>query len=243
MAVEIIDSSARCPIRDGTVDPLPLLESMDAFGIAKAVIAPPDEFVAVNNQEGNQRIAEAVKRYPARFAGLAVANPWLKQGGVRILEHAFDTGFNGLYINPGRQGFHLSEAIVDPLLEVCSRRGKPVYSYTGTPVCCEPFQLSELARRFPNVQFIMGHGAWSDFWYDVLPAASQAPNVYVETSCIPAHMVSEIIQGIGCERVIFGSGYPRSLHQNELKKMNLVGISEEQRMRVFMENARELWRL
>jgi predicted TIM-barrel fold metal-dependent hydrolase len=52
---------------------------------------------------------------------------------VDELKRAFDAGLVGLYLHPGRQGFHLTEAVVDPLIEVCGERGKPVYSHTGTP--------------------------------------------------------------------------------------------------------------
>ena len=217
---------------------------MDHWNLSHAVVAPSDDLVAVRNEEGNCRMMALMQAYPDRFSGLAAANPWYGQDAVSILHVAFEQGLVGLYLNPARQGFRLTESIVDPLIETCAAYGKPVYSSTGTPVCAMPFQLAELARRHPQVRFVMGHSAWSDFsGYDVILAAKQAGNILVETSCTTGGLVKAIIGEIGETRVVFGSGYPRSHPLVEIGKIQRLGLAQSTMQRVMSENARDLWGL
>lgn len=234
--MKLIDSALRIPLDFQA-------KTLDEWGIDHAVIAPSDEFVAVYNEEGNDRIAALVKAVPDRFSGLAVANPWYGPRAENILKKAFDQGFCGLYLHPLRQGFRLTEAVVDPLIRICIERDRPIYSHTGTPVVAEPFQLAELARRFPAARFVLGHGAYTDFWYDVVEAMRQAPNIFLESSCQAAPIIQEAVDAVGAERVLFGSGFPRSRPAVELRKIDLMTLTAEARTKILHGNAARLWRI
>ena len=239
----IIDSAVCLTSKDGTLNADEWKQRMDNCGIDHAVIAPSEAHVAVFNNDGNQLIAGLVRKDPDRFSGLAVANPWYGNKALETLKDAFESGLCGLYLNPARQGFHLAEHIVDPLLELCAEYEKPVYSHTGTPVFCMPFQLAQLARRFPWVPFVMGHAAKADFWYDVIPAAQQAENIVIDISCTIGQMAQNIINSIGEERVVFGSGYPQSLPENELKKIQRMSLPPDVSEKIMYSNAKSLWRI
>jgi predicted TIM-barrel fold metal-dependent hydrolase len=211
--------------------------------IDHSIVAPTDACVAVFNDEGNRQMIRLAKAYPRTFSGLAVANPWYGAAAVDDLRRAFDEGLIGLYLHPMRQGFRLTESLLDPLMEVCVLYARPVYCYTGVPICSMPLQLSELARRFPTVPFVMGHGAYADFWYDLVPALTQAANILVETSCQVGGVLQAVIDGLGAGRAIFGSGYPRSDPMVEIGKMSRLRLSDEDRAKIMFANARALWRL
>lgn len=239
----IIDSAVCLTSQNGKLNADDWKRRMDSCGIDHAVIAPSEAYVAVFNNDGNQRIAEIVKKDPDRFSGLAVANPWYGEEALQTLKNAFDSGLCGLYLNPVRQGFHLTEHVIDPLLDLCVQYDKPVYSHTGTPIFCMPFQLAELARRFPAIRFVMGHNAWSDFWYDLIPAAKQAENIVIDISCTTDQMVQNIIDSIGADRIVFGSGYPQSLPENEMKKMKRINLPSDIFEKIMYSNAKSLWRI
>ena len=243
LAMDIVDSAVRLTARDGVLDIDAWLREADKWGVAHAVVAPSAAHVAVLNEEGNRQVADLLDSHGDRISGLAVANPWYGDAALGMAGSAFDRGCRGLYLDPGRQGFRLTEPVVLPLIELCARLGKPVYCHTGTPVFAMPFQLSELARRYPSVPFVMGHAGYSDFWYDVIPAALQSDNVFVECSCTTGGLLAQIIEAVGSGRVLFGSGYPVSLLENELEKIGLVGLDEDARRQVLSGNARALWGL
>ncbi len=240
--MDIIDSAVRLPSRNSKSQLDDLLKQMDEWSISHAIIGPSEELTAVYNEEGNRRLIELMQTYPDRFSGLAVANPWYGEKAARVLESAFEDGLVGLYLHPSLQGFHLTDEIVDPLVEVCVAHDKTIYSHTGTPICSMPFQLAELARRHPQARFVMGHVAWSDFCaYDVIPAALQARNIFVETSCAGPSFVGRLISEIGAERVVFGSAYPRSRYRFEVNKITDLNLRSEALRKVMCENARALW--
>lgn len=244
MHADIVDSAVRLPAKQGRIEADTWLCLAEQWGISHSVAAPADEFVTVYNDEGNDRMAELVAQHSKKLSGLAVANPWYGVKAVDFLRKAFECDLCGLYLHPGRQGFHLTEAVVDPLIEVCLEYDRPIYSHTGTPVCAMPFQLAELARRFPEASFVMGHMAWSDFsGYDVIPAAQQASNIFLETSCTAGEMVRAAIEVLGEERVLFGTGYPRSLPEYEFEKIRTLNLSQEVLDKYMRENAARLWKI
>lgn len=240
--MDLIDSSVCLTSRQGALETKGYHAAAKACGITHAVVAPMDALVTLFNEEANRQTAALIRRHPRRYSGLAVVNPWQGGKGAALLETAFRQGLAGLYLHPARQGFRLTETIVHPLMDVCARFRKPVYCHTGTPVCSEPFQLAELARRFPGVPFVMGHAAWSDFsGYDVMPAMRQAPNILVETSCTTGALVAEMIRVLGPDRVLFGSGHPRSHPRVETDKLTRLNLATAIRARVMAANARQLW--
>ncbi|UCD29059.1 MAG: amidohydrolase family protein, partial [Planctomycetota bacterium] len=127
-----------------------LLRQMDDANVARAVICTVDQFVAVKNRTGNDEIIAAVRNWPERFWGLAAVNPWFGDQAVKELIRCLESGLLGLKLNSHLQGFVLSDPLVHPLLEVCRNHGALVYAHTCTPITAEPFELSELARTFPE---------------------------------------------------------------------------------------------
>ena len=206
-----------------------LVQQMDQAGINRAVVGPVDEHITVYNREGNLFIREAVDSYPDRLVGFATANPWYGAPAVNELRRAFDDGLRGLTLNTALQGYFIHDELVHPLIQVAAEYKAPVYFHTATPIFALPFQLAELARCFPQVNFIMGHLGAADFWTDVVPAASQSPNIYLETSIRSGvATIWNAVKGVGAERVLFGSSAPESEPDIELAKMRLVGLSPDE---------------
>lgn len=98
---------------------------------------------------------------------------------------------------------------------------QPVYCHTGTANFAMPFELAELARRFPDTPFIMGHGGASDYWYDVIPVMELEPNVYLEISKVPPSGVHSVLSAHPewASRILFGSNLPAASYPLELSKL------------------------
>ncbi len=216
----IID--AQCNLGEGRrfqVSTGDLLNLMDANQVERAVIAPVDQYTAVYNREGNDFILDQAHQYPNRFLPLVTANPWFGQQALAELRRGFEAGAVGLKLHPGLQGFQITDEIVGPLIEVAQAYHRPVYFHTGTPVTSMPLQLTELAQRFPEVNFIMGHMGFSDFWNDVADAAKGARNVYLETSSHWPSFVVDMVRVIGSQRILYGSDHPMNLMGLEIEKI------------------------
>lgn len=219
--------------------PEELLDEMNQNQVDMAVIAPADRYLAVYNQEGNDYIAEVVRKYPDRFIGFGCVSPWFGKTSVPEVSRIKSLGLKGIKMEPFIQGFMLSDRITDAILEACRDAGLPVLVSTGTPISSMPFQLRELALRFPEVNFIMGHMGFSDFWYDVSFAAEGLDNMYLELSYQMPSVIIEAIDRCGREKVLFGSDWPFSREKIEMVKAGL-SENEEDRKYILGENARRL---
>jgi predicted TIM-barrel fold metal-dependent hydrolase len=139
----------------------------------------------------NDRLAEIVRRHPARFAGLAAFTPQDPKAAVQEMERAVRTlGLHGFLINSHTDGVYLDDPRCWPILEAAEALGKPLYIHPRAPSdgMAGPFReyrlegaiwgyaveagthamrlmLSGVLDRFPRLQLVLGHmGEALPFW-------------------------------------------------------------------------------
>lgn len=238
----IVDS--HCHIGDGahaSQSSADLLRNMDKNNVARAIVCASGRHITVDNQEGNDLIATEVRRHTDRFYGFACVNPWYGERGIAELRRAIGEGLVGLKLHPSMQGYWANDPLVFPLVEAAVALRIPVYIHSGTPVFSLPLQIVDLAERYPEATFIMGHMGGADFYVDVPSSAYRTSNVYYETS-LTCHVgyVDEIVKEAGHERVLFGSDSPTSQLEVELLKIRMAILTDEQRSDILGTNALRL---
>jgi len=219
-----------------------LLRNMDEAGIEFSIVCPMDRHMAVANREGNDLILEAVKAHPDRLAGMAVANPWFGKGAVEEIRRALGEGLTGVNIHSVLQGFRLGDHLVDPILEVAAQCDVPVFCHTGTAGLAEPFHLIELARRFPSVNFLMGHAGASDYYNDAVRGLEFAQNVWLESSRNgPANFCHWQVSGVA-NRVVFGTSAPEYIPEIELETLRDVFTDGDDQETIFAKTIQEVYK-
>jgi len=219
-----------------------LLKNMDKAGIEFSIVCPMDRHMAVANREGNDLVLKAVKMHPDRLAGMAVANPWFGGSAAEEIRRALGEGLTGVNIHSVLQGFRLADHIVDPILEVAAEAGVPIYAHTGTAGVAEPFHLIELARRFPAVNFLMGHAGASDYYNDAVRGLEFARNVWMESSRNgPANYCHWQASG-AVERVVFGSSAPEYIPEIELETLRDVFTETTDLERILAKTIQQVYR-
>lgn len=184
-----------------------LVALMDALGIDAALVSSADRHVALLNAEGNNLVTAAADRHPGRLLPYAVATPWAGDAALAELRRAHDLGARALKLDPGLQGFDLLDGLADPLVALAADLGWPVYVRTGTPPYGLPLAVAELARRFPDVTFVLGKAGATDFALDGPPALERAPNLISDTAYVMWPVASaERFPG----RIVFASDAPFS---------------------------------
>lgn len=219
-----------------------LLRNMDEAGIDFSIVCPMDRHMAVANREGNDLVLGAVKAHPRRLAGMAVANPWFGASAVEEIRRALGEGLTAVNIHSVLQGFRLADHIVDPILELAAEWDVPVYAHTGTAGLAEPFHLVELARRFPTVNFLMGHAGASDYYNDAVRGLEFAENVWMESSRNgPANFCHWQASGV-VDKVVFGSSAPEYIPEIELETLQDVFTETADRERVFGKTIQQVYK-
>ncbi|HVW88287.1 MAG TPA: amidohydrolase family protein [Gaiellaceae bacterium] len=204
--------------RDVELSAEELLAAMDRLGIDRALVAPPEGTIPVRNREGNELVAAVAARSEGRLLAYAVATPWLGREALDELERARDRGARALRLDPALQGFDLLDGQADPLVEFAGASGWPVYVRTGTPPHALPLQLAALARRHPEVAFLLGRSGATDFGQDGPPALAEASNLYADSAHINWPLVLAA-RGPGVGRVFFSTDAPFGDPAVELRRV------------------------
>lgn len=199
-----------------------LLETMDALGIDRALISPAERHIAYDNREGNELTASAASTSDGRLLAYAVANPWRGAAAIDELSRARDAGAVALAVDPALQGFDLLDGQIEPLLDFAASSRWLVYVRTGTPPHALPLPLATVARRHPELSFVMGKSGATDFWIDAAPALRHAPNLFGDTSYAPwdtvlAGLATDPL--IGASRLVFSTDAPYTVPAAELARI------------------------
>jgi 2,3-dihydroxybenzoate decarboxylase len=167
------------------------LREMDESGIAKQVVfltapgvqvfdAPTATSLA---RSTNDQLAEAVRRYPHRFAGLAAIAPQDARGAAQELERAVkQLGLKGAVVNSHTRGEYLDDPKFWEIFAAAEALDVPLYLHptTPSPAMVRPFLdrgldgaiygfavetglhmlrivVSGALDRFPGLRLVVGH--------------------------------------------------------------------------------------
>ena len=193
-----------------------LLREMDEAGVDLAVVPGRQSRVTNVSNEALVRLAE---HYPERFAVFPLFNPEKPQESLQeIVELTQGGSCLGVSIEPGfgnalrfdaaqyqllyeyMNEYHL------PLLTTCCGSNTPVLD-ASLPGC---FQA--MAKQYPNMTMIAGHGGWP--WFrEMCFVAFFTPNVFLLPDLYSMHCPGEEDVRLAAnymlrEKMLFGSSYP-----------------------------------
>lgn len=179
----------------------------------------------------------AVSKYPDRLLAFARLNPGADEA-VDLLEEAISQrGFKGLKLHPFGYRIPADHECTLKLLRKAACLNVPTLFHCGDEEYTLPLQLERAALACPEAMIIFGHMGGYFHVQDAIDVARRCPNVYLETSATPhVHLIREAIDILGAERVIYASDGPGCDPSIERKKVELVGLSEADRERIFSAN-------
>jgi 5-carboxyvanillate decarboxylase len=192
------------------------LRDMDETGIAKQILSLTspgvqifDAATAVSLAElSNDYLADAVHKYPDRFAGLAAIAPQNPPAAARELERSVRRlGLKGAIVNSHTRGEYLDDPKFWDLFEAAAALNVPIYLHPNTPspAMIGPFLergldgaifgfavetalhmlrivVAGVFDRFPQLQIVLGHlGEALPYWFfriDFMHRAMVAANRY-----------------------------------------------------------------
>lgn len=132
----------------------------------------------------NDVLAEAMRKHPSRYAGLASFAPQDPARAAKEIERAMTTlGYNGVIVNSHTNGDYLDQPEYRPILEACEACRAPLYIHprAPSPQMIAPFLdytlehaiwgfqaetslhalrliVSGVFDRFPGLVVVLGHG-------------------------------------------------------------------------------------
>lgn len=132
----------------------------------------------------NDVLADAMRKHPTRYAGLASFAPQAPARAAKEIERAMTRlGYNGVIVNSHTFGEYLDQPAYWPILEACEATGAPLYIHprAPSPQMLAPFLdytlehaiwgfqaetslhalrliVGGLFDRFPRLTVVLGHG-------------------------------------------------------------------------------------
>jgi hypothetical protein len=224
-----------------------LLRSMDRLKIDRAALCPnkPKEY---GLESANRWVASEIKTHPDRFYGWVRVDPWQGEKALVELKRGIeDLSLNGLLLHPQEEQFQISNRFVDPLFAYAKAQSFPVMVEAGYHLLSHPFDIGEIAHRFPGVTIIATHGLQLDdagfALTDAEVVMKECPNIIMETSGMyaPDTMLG-VVNNLGTERLIFGSHSPWLNQEFELDRVLRMNLDQGQRSAVFSGNLLKLFK-
>jgi len=196
-----------------TVSPEAFLKELDEAGIEWGLVDTDDL----------EKTAAFVRRWPERFKGMALINPFDGMKAVSELERAVrELGMVALYASPFDWKIRASDPLFFPLYSKAAELNIPVFIYTAMNYNTElpmdiarPLYLDAVAMAFPDLKIVADCGGWP--WVpELVGLARRHQNVYINTSSHrPKHLATsgsgwEMLMQFGNtllqDQIVFASG-------------------------------------
>ena len=238
------------PHLDGGPDPVATtLHLMDRHNIERAMIG-------VGFSEERVTKQRALRDHPDRFIGSFSVDPNRGMDGVRDLVKAYETlGIKAAIAFPA--GYLPQVPINDkrffPLYAKCIELDIPICVTTGicgprVPSACQDTMLiDEVCWFFPELKFVMRHGAepWADLAVKLL---LKWPNLYYSTSAFaPRYYPPAIVDfanSRGADKIMYAGYFPMGLSLDRIfGELPEVPFKAEVWPKFLRENARRVFNL
>ena len=216
---------------------------MDKVGIDKAVISS-NECMSYDFREGNEYVAEIVKKYPDRFIGFLSFHVSRFIELVEEVERGVqELGLRGIRLfNTERGTFGrgwssgLESLVLGEIMQKANELRLPIFVEAGYPFS----DIKRFAQAYPGTKIIASGAGYPNMGEAIL-AARQTENLYIETSTV------EIVSGIDllrenleAEKIVFGTGMPFNAPSAQLIMVKSAAISEEDKRKILGGNMQRL---
>jgi len=199
------------------------IESMDEAGIAKAFLLPLDFGPDAGELERgielqNQDLAEIARRYPDRFipfVGIDPRRPKAKEILLRGIEEKVKGIKWEVFPPTQEEGFPLLEIAEKEELILIVHQG-PLFPPFDTSHH-HPCHLDAVLARFPDLKVVAAHMAFA-WWRELIEVGQKRENLFCDFSAwqlvargnFPqfCHILRRVADGIGANRVLFGTDGP-----------------------------------
>jgi len=222
------------------VDEEAFIANMDKWGINKSCVNHWG--ITYDPVEGNDKIANFMKKYPDRIIGFACIVPrFYKDAKDEVVRAKNELGMMGLKLHPTFNQYYADSPLVYPVVEKAIELNMPMLFHCGSDEYSHPRNLGNLAKRYPEATFIMGHMG-EDAVYEAVQVASQYKNIIPDTAGLYNlyDILNYAIYYIGEDRIIFGSDFPAYNPGPEISKVKDANITDSQKEKILGLNMKRI---
>ncbi len=215
------------------------LRIMDRIGIAAGIASGHGAAVGSDLRAGNDVVIDAVKEFPGRFYGYAVADPNDAEGMAAEIERCAKAGLRAIKIH-SYHGKPYDSSEYQPAFEIADSRSWPVLAHSGDDLTV----FARLAKRYRKIRWVLAHATGGD--PEAFCGLARAhENVFLDTcsSDCAYDAVEALVRGAGAEKVLFGSDAVFLSATQQIGKILFARLSNDQKLQILGLNAARVFDL
>lgn len=161
---------------------------------------------------GNAALRALQQEYPDRIRGYVCVNPNYPDHAVEEIRRGIAAGMIGIKLAASRRA---NDPLLDPVCEVAQKHGLPILHHIWQgrrrdwpgQEASDGVELCQLARRHPDVSFILAHIGGGGDWRHTLAVVGPYRNVYLDLSGsgVDGGMLEACCKAVGVHRLMWGS--------------------------------------
>ncbi len=197
---------------------------------------------------GNEETLAAAAQFPDRLVPVAVVGPFPPGGGDE-LRRMVDAGARAVRLYPSFRSYGLDAAFVDEICAIAAERTVPVMIPTR-PMMNWRFQaipvpgIAAVVERHPSTRFILSGPNYLVEYEALVRLMKAHANAVYEISCLQGfNAVRRLVDEVGVERVLFGTGAVLHYPACNVAKLDHADLTASQRSAIASENALRLFGL
>lgn len=220
-----------------------MLVGMDALGIQTACVTA-NPAIGSDFVRGNDLVLQAAKDFPKRYLCYATINPnhaeVMEQEITRCFAHA---EFMGIKTHASLHGAAIDDARYAPAFAYANAHRLPVLMHVWEMADIKA--TAHLAKEYPNAMFIMGHFGFGA-GFKGMKAAMDVINTYdnvvgdLAVSKVFEGNVEWLCQGVGSEKVLFGTDVPWFDPRPAVGRVALAKLTDAEKRNVLGLNMRRI---
>lgn len=153
-------------------------------------------------------------------------------------------GLQGIKLHPEFQQFNIDDPKMFPIYEAISER-LPILMHVGDEALeySSPKKLARVLDKFPKLRVVAAHLGGYAKW-DEAKKFLIGRDIFLDTSSTLWRLEPEeavlLIRNHGVNKVVFGTDYPITSHQEELDRFMALPLTDAEREKILFSNAHRL---
>lgn len=232
-----IVSNTECVTHDHTQQPIP-------------------EFLRQNHVDTNRKVIDFARKNEGKISVALWVNPYESTDTIeQLLKDNLDI-VKAIKFHPYHSKLHFDSELIDNYIKLAQKYSLPVVTHTGNGDCDNVKLVYEVAKNYPDVNFVMVHMGLGTDNSEAIELISKLPNLYGDTTWVSIESTLRFLEVCGDNKIMFGSDAPidgkdtylnngkgdRSLYQayfNEFKSM----VDKKTYDKIMYKNAQKLFNL
>lgn len=167
------------------------------------------------------------------------------------IDRCISIGLKGVKIHPDIQYIDIDNRKLFPLYEILDAKNMPLYLHMGDnrPMYrySEPVKLVNVLKAFPHLQVVAAHMGGYKAWGDAEILLPGYDNLMFDLASVLEYITPEhaerMIGKFGSDRIMFGSDYPVTSIDDEIKMFMRLNLTEKERDNILWNNAARFYGL